>query len=250
VSVGTPGVGSIPQMAGILFEKLTGVRLQFEPYRGAAPEMQDLIAADRLIVRQAWNSRRKCRAGHQSAPMRSTAKDAACFRRTFTTSTRPACPGLYAHRWNGLWFPKGSRPEMQSARLNAAASTRSPIRRAHALGDLALRIHAVATSRRRRRSPLSEGRGREVVADHQRRRTSKWNEAGPKEGGSVLETRDVHSGGRPTGPAFGRPDGRLHRNPESRNRARPLGFRGFANKCAPGNDCPQRRRAPFQAITR
>jgi len=45
LSAGTPGVGSIPQMAGILRENLTGVRLQFVPYRGAAPAAHQLHVA-------------------------------------------------------------------------------------------------------------------------------------------------------------------------------------------------------------
>jgi tripartite-type tricarboxylate transporter receptor subunit TctC len=64
LSAGTPGVGSIPQMAGILLENLTGVHLQFVPYRGAAPAMQDLIAGQiDMMFDQAGNSLPQVRAG-------------------------------------------------------------------------------------------------------------------------------------------------------------------------------------------
>ena len=42
-SVGTAGVGSVNHLAGILFQNVAGVRLQFVPYRGIGPAMQDLL---------------------------------------------------------------------------------------------------------------------------------------------------------------------------------------------------------------
>jgi tripartite-type tricarboxylate transporter receptor subunit TctC len=41
---GTAGVGSPDHVAGVLFQQLTGARNPFVHYRGAAPEMQDLVA--------------------------------------------------------------------------------------------------------------------------------------------------------------------------------------------------------------
>src|SRR5262245_31037070 len=43
-SQGHPGVGSTPHLMGIHFQKITGTRYQFVPYRGAAPAMQVLVA--------------------------------------------------------------------------------------------------------------------------------------------------------------------------------------------------------------
>src|SRR5476651_908840 len=43
-SVGIAGVGATGQLAGISFQKLTGTKFQFVPYRGNAPAMQDLLA--------------------------------------------------------------------------------------------------------------------------------------------------------------------------------------------------------------
>ena len=42
-TVGTSGVGSVGHIAGVFFEKMTGTRLRFVPYRGLAPAMQDLM---------------------------------------------------------------------------------------------------------------------------------------------------------------------------------------------------------------
>src|SRR5262245_33706751 len=43
-SQGTAGVGSPHHVAGVFFQKETGTRFHFVPYRGAAPAMQDLVA--------------------------------------------------------------------------------------------------------------------------------------------------------------------------------------------------------------
>src|SRR6201994_1897518 len=43
-SVGVAGVGATGHLAGISFQKETGTKFQFVPYRGNGPAMQDLIA--------------------------------------------------------------------------------------------------------------------------------------------------------------------------------------------------------------
>src|SRR5260370_3763102 len=43
-SVGIAGVGATGHLTGILFQKATGTKFQFVPYRGNAPAMQDLLA--------------------------------------------------------------------------------------------------------------------------------------------------------------------------------------------------------------
>src|SRR5579864_794551 len=43
-SVGIGGTAGLDQIAGILFQKKTGTRLGFVPYRGGAPALQDLMA--------------------------------------------------------------------------------------------------------------------------------------------------------------------------------------------------------------
>ena len=43
-SVGIAGVGATGHLTGISFQKETGTRFQFVPYRGNAPAMQDLLA--------------------------------------------------------------------------------------------------------------------------------------------------------------------------------------------------------------
>jgi len=42
--MGTSGIGSVGHIHGINFQKVTGTKLRFVPYRGIAPTMQDLVA--------------------------------------------------------------------------------------------------------------------------------------------------------------------------------------------------------------
>jgi tripartite-type tricarboxylate transporter receptor subunit TctC len=130
VSAGTPGVGSIPHMAGILLENLTGVRLQLVPYRGAAPAMQDLIAGQiDAMFDQAGNSLPQVRAGTIRA-YAVTAKKRLASAPDIPTADEAGVPGLHATVWNGFWVPKGTPPEIV-AKLNGAA--------ADALADPAVR---------------------------------------------------------------------------------------------------------------
>ena len=43
-SQGTAGAGSASHVSGVYFQKETGTRFQFVPYRGTGPAMQDLVA--------------------------------------------------------------------------------------------------------------------------------------------------------------------------------------------------------------
>ncbi len=45
-SQGTNGPGSVMHLAGVFFQRETGARFQFVPYRGAGAVMQDLLAGN------------------------------------------------------------------------------------------------------------------------------------------------------------------------------------------------------------
>ena len=44
LSQGTAGAGAASHIAGLFFQRATGTRFQFVPYRGGGPAMQDLVA--------------------------------------------------------------------------------------------------------------------------------------------------------------------------------------------------------------
>ena len=63
-TAGTAGAGSGSHIAGLYFENVTGIKLQYVPYRGTAPAMNDLVAGQiDLIVDQTSNSISQVRAG-------------------------------------------------------------------------------------------------------------------------------------------------------------------------------------------
>jgi tripartite-type tricarboxylate transporter receptor subunit TctC len=119
VTAGTPGLGAIPHAAGILFADLTGAHLQFVPYRGAGPSLQDLIAGQiDIMIDQAWNSLAQVRAGTirayaVTAPARlASAPD-------IPSVDEVGLAELHVSVWNGFWAPKGTSPDA-IVRLNRA----------------------------------------------------------------------------------------------------------------------------------
>src|SRR3979409_714790 len=64
-TAGTAGAGSGSHIAGLYFESVSGIKLQYVPYRGTAPAMNDLVAGQiDLIVDQTSNSISQVRAGN------------------------------------------------------------------------------------------------------------------------------------------------------------------------------------------
>src|SRR6202163_1347842 len=64
-TAGTAGAGSGSHIAGLYFESVSGVKLQYVPYRGTAPAMNDLVAGQiDLIIDQTSNSISQVRAGN------------------------------------------------------------------------------------------------------------------------------------------------------------------------------------------
>lgn len=129
-TAGTAGAGSGSHIAGLYFENITGIKLQYVPYRGTAPAMNDLVAGQiDLIVDQTSNSIAQVRAGNIRAyavtddKRVETAAD-------IPTVDEAGLPGFHMTLWSGLWVPKGTPKEIV-ARLNAAT--------VEALGDPAVR---------------------------------------------------------------------------------------------------------------
>jgi tripartite-type tricarboxylate transporter receptor subunit TctC len=119
VSVGTAGVGSPGHVGAVYFQNITGIRLQFVPYRGAAPAMQDLLAGQiDLIVTQASTSLPHVRAGKIKA-YAVTAKARLAAAPDIPTVDEAGLPGFYISVWRGIWVPRGT-PKDVIAKLNAA----------------------------------------------------------------------------------------------------------------------------------
>jgi tripartite-type tricarboxylate transporter receptor subunit TctC len=116
---GTSGVGSAGHVAGVLFQKLTGTKYQFVPYRGLAPAMQALLAGqvDMLIDVPASSVPHVLAASIKAYAV--TAKTRLSALPDVPTVDEAGLPGFYASVWYALWSPKGT-PKDVGAKLNAA----------------------------------------------------------------------------------------------------------------------------------
>jgi tripartite-type tricarboxylate transporter receptor subunit TctC len=108
VTAGTAGVGSGTHVAGVFFENLAGVHLQFTPYSGTGPALHDLVAGHiDMIVDQASNSLQQIREG-QIRAYAVTAKTRLAIVPDIPTVDEAGLPGLYINTWYGMWAPAGT----------------------------------------------------------------------------------------------------------------------------------------------
>jgi tripartite-type tricarboxylate transporter receptor subunit TctC len=118
-TAGTIGAGSGAHMCLVYFANKAGVQLQYVPYRGAAPAMQDLLAGQiDLSCPEAGQTLAQYRAG--SIKPYGVLMD----RRWFAAPDVPTIgeagvPDVQFPFWHGLWAPKGT-PNDIVAKLNAA----------------------------------------------------------------------------------------------------------------------------------
>src|SRR6266566_653871 len=119
-AAGTAGAGSGSHIAGLYFESVAGIKLQYVPYRGTAPAMNDLVAGQiDLIVDQTSNSINQIRAGTIRA-YAVTDRKRVEQAPDIPTTDEAGLPGFHMTLWSGLWVPKGTPQEIVT-RLNAAA---------------------------------------------------------------------------------------------------------------------------------
>jgi tripartite-type tricarboxylate transporter receptor subunit TctC len=118
-SVGIAGVGATGHLAGISFQKATGTRFQFVPYRGNAPAMQDLLAGQiDFMIEPASNFRSLLRTGTVK-PYAITDKSRLTSAPEVPTVDEAGLPGFHVSLWYGLWVPKSTANDI-IAKLNAA----------------------------------------------------------------------------------------------------------------------------------
>src|SRR5262249_6368345 len=118
-SQGTSGGGSLPHVAGLLFQNMTGTRFQLVPYRGMAPAMQDLVAEQiDIVINVPSDSLPHIRAGSVKA-YAVAGKDPLAPGPDIPTTDEAGLPGFYMGNWYGLWVPRGV-PNEVVAKLNSA----------------------------------------------------------------------------------------------------------------------------------
>ncbi|MHC2334449.1 tripartite tricarboxylate transporter substrate binding protein BugD [Bradyrhizobium sp. USDA 4454] len=119
-TAGTAGAGSGSHIAGLYFENVSGIKLQYVPYRGTGPALNDLVAGQiDIIVDQTSNSINQVRAGNIRAYAVTDSKRVTNAPEVPTVD-EAGLPGFHMTLWSGLWVPKGTPKEIV-AKLNAAA---------------------------------------------------------------------------------------------------------------------------------
>jgi tripartite-type tricarboxylate transporter receptor subunit TctC len=118
-TVGIAGVGGGADVLGTYFQRDTGTKFQFVPYRGGAPMIQDLVAGQiDLTFTQVASSLANVKAGQIKAYAVMAPKRwwAAPDTPTFDEA---GVRGIYASFWHGFWVPKAT-PKDVIAKLHAA----------------------------------------------------------------------------------------------------------------------------------
>jgi tripartite-type tricarboxylate transporter receptor subunit TctC len=119
-TAGTAGAGSGSHIAGLYFENVTGIKLQYVPYRGTGPAMNDLVAGQiDVIVDQLSNSISQVRAGTIRAYAVTDTKRVESAP-DIPTTEEAGLPGFRMTLWSGMWVPKDTPKEIV-AKLNASA---------------------------------------------------------------------------------------------------------------------------------
>ena len=119
-TAGTAGAGSGAHIAGLYFESVTGIKLQYVPYRGTAPALTDLVAGQiDIIIDQTSNSIVQVRAGTIRAYAVTDNKRVESAA-DVPTADEAGLSGFHMTLWSGLWVPKNTPKDIVD-KLNAAA---------------------------------------------------------------------------------------------------------------------------------
>jgi tripartite-type tricarboxylate transporter receptor subunit TctC len=172
---GTAGLGSGQHISGVYFQKITGTKFQFVPYKtGSAEIMRDIVAGHiDLTFDQAITALPHVRGGNVKAyAVTSDARlDAAP---DIPTVDEAGAPGIYISTWYGIWLPKGSPKEAIEKIGNAARA---------ALADPAVRKRLIDLGQQ---IPPAAQQTAAALAAYQKAEIDKWH-ALIKEAGIKVE---------------------------------------------------------------
>ena len=119
-SAATTGTASVARFCAMALQSATGTKIQYVPYRGGAPALNDLVAGQiDLNCDLAANSLGQYRAGNirALAVMTKTRWSAAP---EVPSVDEAGFPGLYFGTWHGFWVSKNTPADVVD-KINAAA---------------------------------------------------------------------------------------------------------------------------------
>jgi tripartite-type tricarboxylate transporter receptor subunit TctC len=161
-SQGIAGVGSTTHIYGILFQKATGTRFQFIPYRGIAPAVLDLVAENiDIVISDPISALPQVQAGTIKV-YAVTASHRQSIMPDIPTVDEAGLPGFHMSNWYALFAPKRT-PKNIIDKLNAVV--------VDALGDPTVRARfaeqGVETFPREQQTP-------EALRSLQKAEIEKW----------------------------------------------------------------------------
>jgi len=115
----TVGAGSASQISGVYFQRATGTRFQFVPYRGGGPAIQDEVAGHVDLMFNEATVALPYVLSRQIKTYAVLSKTRWFASPDIPTSEELGVPGINISFWHGLWVPKGTPKEMV-VKLNAA----------------------------------------------------------------------------------------------------------------------------------
>ena len=117
-SVGIAGVGATGHLTGISFQRETGTKFQFVPYRGNAPAMTDLLAGQIDFMIEPSSNFKSLIAAGSVKPFAITGRTRLPSSPDIPTADEAGLPGFFASLWYGLWVPRDTSKDI-IAKLNA-----------------------------------------------------------------------------------------------------------------------------------
>ena len=127
LTMGSPGTGSAPYLAEMLFLKMAGIEMTHVPYRGASPAFTDLIPGRLDCYFGSGTLLSYARSG-QARVLAATGPDRDAAARTCPRSPKPACPATTSPHGRRCSFRPGRR-RRSCGRSAPTPSPPSPIRR-------------------------------------------------------------------------------------------------------------------------
>ncbi|MEA2889010.1 MAG: hypothetical protein QOD11_3370 [Bradyrhizobium sp.] len=161
-TAGTAGVGSTSHISAVTFQKVTGTRFGFVPYRGLGPAMNNLVSGHiDILFDLAANAVPQVNAGSIKG-LAVTSKSRLASAPELPTVDEAGLAGFYFLNWHAIWAPRGT-PHEVAAKLNAAVrKTLADQSTLHRLADIGQQI------------PPPEQQTAEALASYQHDEIAKW----------------------------------------------------------------------------
>ncbi len=149
----TVGAAGGAQVSSIYFADKVGTKLQFVPFKGGGPAVQEMIAGRiDLMLDQAANALGHVRAG-QIRAYAVMAKDRWSALPDVPSIDETGATGLHVAYWHAMWAPKGTPKDDRSRNSTPRSCRRWPTPTSSSGWPTRARTSGRATSRRPRRSP-------------------------------------------------------------------------------------------------